>query len=261
MRRLKQISICVLLGGLLALSSCHRCEQSCLENPLELRKGNLQVYSTISAMTTRATDTEWQAGDAIGLYAVKSGETASMATLFGGFANVKYTTPDQSGRFSAATKGINVADGVPVDIVAYYPYQETMPEDLTYKFNTKDQSNLPAIDLLYSNNAKSVAAGNSVANLHFSHKLSLVVFDITSDGTTLANSSVKIEEVIVDGSMDLATGTVTAGTTKGAPTIGIKEITAGKKYQGVAILPLKNLKTKRSLLPLTALRRKHKSKV
>lgn len=237
MKKVAKMTSVALLTGAMFLASCCRSGQENLVNPVEAKKGDVTFHSTIGSLNRVSNETEWDAGDAIGVYAVKANHTLTVANLHENQGNVKYTTADASGRFVAATQGIKMPESGAVDFVAYYPYTTAANNSTTIAFNTQNQSNLSKIDLLYSNNAKGKTSSDPKVALHFEHKLSMVVLDITTNGTALTGTpEVKLEDVTVDGTLDLATGTVTAGSTKGAPVQKIVEVQAGQRYQAIFIL-------------------------
>jgi hypothetical protein len=204
--------IFVLLFGLLLLNACDT-EKDSLENPLD-NANQVKFQATIgAASSTRASGTEWDAGDAIGVYALNGGETLPSG-VYDGKENIKYTTPG-SGTFTAATAGISFPEtGGALDFVAYYPYQETI-DGYTYNINVTNQSNSAAIDLLYSNNAKGKTKGNPLVNLEFKHMLSMLVLNIAvGDGVaSLDGLTVSITDLKTDGTFNLADGTITTGST------------------------------------------------
>lgn len=205
--------IFVLLFGLLLLNACDT-EKDSLENPLD--NGNqVKFQATIgAASSTRASGTEWDAGDAIGVYALNEGATLPEG-VYDGKENIKYTTPG-NGTFTAATTvGISFPEtGGALDFVAYYPYQATI-DGYTYNINVTNQSNSAAIDLLYSNNAKGKTKENQPVNLEFKHMLSMLVLNIAvGDGVaSLDGLTVSITDLKTDGTFNLADGTITTGST------------------------------------------------
>ncbi|MDN5296112.1 MAG: hypothetical protein PWQ71_218 [Bacteroidota bacterium] len=204
--------IFVLLFGLLLLNACDT-EKDSLENPLD--NGNqVKFQATIgTASSTRASGTEWDAGDAIGVYALNEGATLPEG-VYDGKENIKYTTPG-NGTFTAATVGISFPEtGGALDFVAYYPYQATI-DGYTYNINVTNQSNSAAIDLLYSNNAKGKTKENQPVNLEFKHMLSMLVLNIAvGDGVaSLDGLTVSITDLKTDGTFNLADGTITTGST------------------------------------------------
>lgn len=166
------------------------------------------IETPSGVLGTRASGTTWAKGDAIGVY-MRTGENNQAV-------NVKYTTPGD-GLFSAATTGIELpSDGSNVNFIAYYPYQSTIT-DLMYPINVADQTSLPSIDLLYSNNAQNASKDNASVNLNFKHMLSLLVLNITAgDGvSSLSGVSLAINGITTDGTFNLADGTISLGSTKG----------------------------------------------
>jgi hypothetical protein len=203
--------IFVLLFGLLLLNACDT-EKDSLENPLD-NANQVKFQATIGvANSTRASGTEWDAGDAIGVYALNAGATLPSG-VYDGKENIKYTTPGD-GIFTAATVGITFPETGALDFVAYYPYQNVI-NDYKYNINVADQSNSAAIDLLYSNNSKGATKENPMVNLEFKHMLSMLVLNITAgDGVaSLDGLTTSIKDLKTDGTFNLADGTITTGST------------------------------------------------
>lgn len=170
---------------------------------------------------TKASTTTWTKGDAIGVY-MRIGENNQAE-------NVKHITTGD-GLFSAETTGIELpADGSNVNFIAYYPYQSAI-SNLMYPINVADQTSLPSIDLLYSNNAQNINKDNASVNLNFKHMLSLLVLNIkVGDGvSSLSGLSLSINGVTTDGTFNLANSTITLGSTKGIvnPSVATNETTA-----------------------------------
>ena len=161
---------------------------------------------------TRASGTIWDPADAIGVYMKAAGSNLSAATDL----NVKYTTVGNGSTvFTAATTGIQLpADGSNVDFISYYPYQTTI-NGFTYPINVSNQSNLPAIDLLYSNNATGANKTNPAVALNFKHMLSQVILNISASSSvgSLTGLTLSVQDLKVDGTFDLTTGAVTLGST------------------------------------------------
>ncbi|MDO5036169.1 MAG: fimbrillin family protein [Porphyromonas sp.] len=232
------ISVAVLASAVLLGSCCRGGSGGTLIHPEEELRGDLKVLSTIGAMNRVSNETKWDAGDAIGIYAVPANQSVSANNLYNGKGNVKYTTPDASGVFTAASEGIMMPESGALDLVAYYPYGTANDKSVSVSFNTLDQSDLAKIDLLYSNNSKGLTKSRSTAQLHFTHQLTMVVFNLNSYGQTIdANSKLQIQDITVDGTMDLATGAIANGSTVGAPEALFKEVQAGQLYRAVLILP------------------------
>ena len=171
--------------------------------------------ASIENPATRASGTTWGSGDAIGVYMKPTGSNLSAAVN----DNVKYTTPG-TGVFTAATTGIELpADGSNVDFIAYYPYQTTIT-GLSYPINTANQTSLPAIDLLYSDNAVNANKTNNLVSMNFKHKLSMLILNVSAGGgvTSLTGLNLSISGLKTDGTLNLADGTVTLGSATAALT-------------------------------------------
>ena len=79
--------------------------------------------------------------------------------------------------------------------------------------NVSDQSNPAAIDLIYSNGTKGVAATTATTiSLGFTHQLTKVTLNVTKDETieTLNGLGVNIKGISTEGEFNLADGTLTA---------------------------------------------------
>ena len=190
---------------------------SCSESDVEggiIADDNQAIFSGgIGTLQTRVTGNSWDNGDAIGIFALKADQALSDAAIFDGKSNVKYTTTGD-GAFTSITP-INFIDEGNLDFVSYYPFQAAITE---YKYNidVTAQTDLAAIDLLYSNNAKGQNATNPNVNLDFKHMLSKLILNIElgNNLTSLQGLTASISNIVVNGNLALANGVVTTGTTK-----------------------------------------------
>lgn len=184
---------------------------SCVNNDdfSEWNDGSQPIsFSSYIKGLTKASDASWAEGDEVGIFMKNSGSNLSEATR----ANCKYLT-DGLGKMLAATNNDALyypGEGIAVDFVAYYPYTTSL-NGTTYSVNVADQNNQPAIDLLYSNNAKNMSEGNPT--LEFSHKLSKVVMNIEADASiasldglqiSLTGMNTKADFNLENGSLDNA---------------------------------------------------------
>jgi len=185
--------------------------------------GKAQFTSSIGgAPTTRVTGNTWDSKDAIGVF-MKQG--AGLSNVLA--SNKKYTT-EGNGNFSGdGSEVINYPDTGSVDFIAYYPYTTNL-SGTTLPVSVATQTNLSAIDVLYSNNATGLSKTSGTANLNFAHKLAKIEFTVKAgNGVADVNGlSVAYKNVNTTASLDLATGTlsgaatpkdVTAKTTAKAP--------------------------------------------
>jgi hypothetical protein len=185
--------------------------------------GKAQFTSSIGGTpTTRVTGNTWDSKDAIGVF-MKQGTGLSNVLA----SNKKYTT-EGNGNFSGdGSEVINYPDTGSVDFIAYYPYTANL-SGTTLPVSVATQTNLSAIDVLYSNNATGLSKTSGTANLNFAHKLAKIEFTVKAgNGVADVNGlSVAYKNVNTTASLDLATGTlsgaaapkdVTAKTTAKAP--------------------------------------------
>ncbi len=129
----------------------------------------LQVSGGIQ---TRATDTAWEANDAIGIYMLKAGTTG----ISEGAENRSYTTADGGSAFAPAA-GQTIyfpIDGSKVDFKAYYPYQATLT-DGAMELDVSDQTDLAALDLMTAavatTETKPLDKNHPAVAFTFSHRL------------------------------------------------------------------------------------------
>lgn len=223
--------VLTLLFGVLLLNACDS-DKDCPLNPLD-SANQVKFQATIGASDLRASGTTWDAGDAIGVYALNGG-----TNLPGGVylekENIKYTTPG-SGAFTAATTGIPFPETGALDFIAYYPYQEVI-NNHTYAINVANQSNPAAIDLLYSNNAKGATIANPTVGLEFRHMLSMLVLNVAAgDGVNaLDGLSVSVQGLKTNGTFNLTNAAITTGETTG--NITATTAVSGKSATVAAIL-------------------------
>lgn len=195
------------------LASCNDSSVECPNNPLD-NGGQASFFGSIGALKTRATDKAWDAGDAIGVYALNEGQALAASAIYDGKENVKYTT-NGSNAFNAAADKIEFPEQGNLDFIAYYPYQNSL-SNYSYNIDVTTQANPAAIDLLYADNAKSENKSNPKVALVFEHMLSKLVLNVsTGKGlSSLQGLAATIKETVVDGTFNLVNGKVSLGSTK-----------------------------------------------
>lgn len=211
---MKLKSLTIILGTAL-LWSCS--SESIIKNP-KAGEESLQFRAQVGEYFTpsRAIGTTWTPGDEIGVYAVKAGESISQDNYNEDLYNLFYTTEKGDGNFTRMLFPIKLDGKNPVDIIAYYPYNNSIGSNPVYLVDVADQSNPEAIDLLYSNNVKNIK-DNGTENLVFAHKMSQFFFRIQKgEGVeTLEGLSVKsFSGLVSEGSMDLNSGNMALGEAK-----------------------------------------------
>ncbi|WP_304321555.1 fimbrillin family protein [Phocaeicola plebeius] len=161
-----------------------------------------------SAIQSRVSGNAWNANDEVGLYMMNAGSGIEAATA----QNKKYIAQTNGTLTAAPGNGIYLPESGNVDFIAYYPYTTSVSGN-KLAVNVSDQSNPAAIDLIYSNGTKGVAATTATTiSLGFTHQLTKVTLNVTKDETieTLNGLGVNIKGVSTEGEFNLADGTLTA---------------------------------------------------
>ncbi|NCC59664.1 MAG: fimbrillin family protein [Verrucomicrobiae bacterium] len=198
------------------------CEGEIID-PLRVSK-SVRLNAEIEGMKTRMTGSDWDEGDAIGVYMINSGvalDTSAPAQ------NVEYCYNDSSGEFAARHASDSLFfpfnEEYAVDFIGYYPYREEIT-DFIYPVDLTIQSNQAAIDLLYSNNACNRCMTQPEVLLTFSHQLSKVVFHIAHyRAIDLSGLSVIITDVPTESSFNLVDGSLSASAETKDIALGISE--------------------------------------
>lgn len=164
------------------------------------------VFTT--AIQSRVSGNTWNANDEVGIYMMNAGSGIESATA----QNKKYIAQTNGTLTAASGNGIYLPESGSVDFIAYYPYTTSVSGN-KIAVNVSDQSKPAAIDLIYSNGTKGVAATTSTTiKLGFTHQLTKVTLNVTKDETieTLNGLGVNIKGISTEGEFNLADGTLTA---------------------------------------------------
>ena len=125
---------------LLSALSCTQQDTLLQESPQAVRF----TTEIVDNAATRATESQWTAGDAIGIRM-----TDVSGNIVDGYANVPYIA-DVNGNFTPAEGDMYYPNsGVQVGFTAYYPYNATL-QNGRFAVNLANQSNPEAIDLLHA---------------------------------------------------------------------------------------------------------------
>lgn len=154
---------------------------------------------------SRAYNSSWSKGDAIGVFMLSSADKKTLET------NKQYTTTG-NGHFSPVGEPLAFPlDGSAVDFIAYYPYKASTSLE-TYTVETAIQTNLESIDLLRADNLQGRSKINKSNNLQFRHVLSKVVLNLSSDGN-LTGLTATVKGVKTQGTLRLMDGKLTVNAT------------------------------------------------
>lgn len=160
-----------------------------------------------SSVMSRATDTSFEAGDAIGV---------SMYTesgFVGNATNVQYTTTNGTEFTSTNPMTWGAAGSAEtVDFKGVYPYKADAVADGIYSFTlaTGEGASLSDNDVMYSS-MTGVGVNTKNVNLTFKHKLVKVVMQVYDQNRKLLpGATVKINNQQTSGTLNLTDGTVTS---------------------------------------------------
>lgn len=193
------------IGLLMALQACNA-------NRSDSPTGETQreIYFTSSIddrAASRASNNHWDEGDRIGVFMLKTDDKQVEA------ADVPYLTSKGDGYFTPAGTPLTYPeDGSKVDLIAYYPYDETATDYQQYTVDVTNQSKQEAIDFMVSNNLTGRDFSLGTSNLQFRHLLSKVVVNIVPDGEGSINSIQAVAKALhTQATVNLSDGTLTAG--------------------------------------------------
>lgn len=206
------------LGCGLMLTACSNEDMAdnLLQEPVEAR-----VSASIGSMATRAADTQWAAGDAIGITG-------------GIYTDTRYVYSNGSWTVDDAAEPIFFQTPDDVNFTAYYPQgaetvdititaeqQSTVPDEQT-GFTPQSQ-----IDFLYGTGTGGVRTGGKV-DFSFTHRMSRLVLNfIAGSDVDLADlSDYTLSGLSMTGSFDTATGEAKATGTASDLTMDAAYITS-----------------------------------
>ena len=185
--------------AVIAFAACNQHENEI--TPANSRK-EVKFSSNIAQvdnLSTRATDITWAGNDSIGIYMFEE----SVTNVVEEKGNIKYITAagGTTGLFSPDDVTIFFPDnGDKVRFMSYYPYTADIT-NYVYKVDVSDQSEQPAIDLLYSFNTDAkydkTTPGKKVP-LSFDHKLTKININI-KPGNGLEDNDIINTIVTFDG--------------------------------------------------------------
>lgn len=241
----------VTITGLLALAVFAGCN-----NDENLPGGNdsdsrvaLQVTSGIQ---TRAYDDQWEANDAIGIFALMPGTTEIATDETSGTAqgNRQYSTLENAlGTFNPADENATIyltVDGSTRDFIAYYPYKPEMTVS-TYKIDLTTQNPQRNIDFMVSTTQQAegssrttgISKTDPTVQFRFEHKLSKVRLNIeTGNGFTGNHSELAGMTVALTGQQ----------TTADFDVLTDDEVAIAKGYEGIDLFTAGNGRTSEGIV-------------
>ena len=164
------------------------------------------VSFEIDAGGARATETTFETGDAIGVYAaVRMSSAPATLKTSGNYADNKRFVWNGS-QFVADGDANEIAAGHETDYYAYYPYREDMGNPLDYNFSIQgdQREGITLSDFMYAANRSGTT--DKVITLAFSHRLSRLQVTYTPEAGE-ALSGVTIQRAKATANINLGTGT------------------------------------------------------
>ena len=164
------------------------------------------VSFEIDAGGARATETTFETGDAIGVYAaVRMSSAPATLKTSGNYADNKRFVWNGS-QFVADGDANEIAAGHETDYYAYYPYREDMGNPLDYDFSIQgdQRKGITLSDFMYAANRSGTT--DKVITLAFSHRLSRLQVTYTPEAGE-ALSGVTIQRAKATANINLGTGT------------------------------------------------------
>ena len=203
---------------LFALASIVTLMFSCSENfgetPFEEK---LPINISVDVQT-RANDTTFESGDAVGIYVVNyDGTTAGTLKAEGNQAdNAEFTY--NGGGWNSDEPIYWKDKNTSADFYAYYPYSASVNIDaqpFAVQADQSNEANFWASDFLWGKSTKVAPTSNAV-NIETNHVLSRIVLEVkpgsgfTSESWAAATKLIKICDVKTSATINLATGVATA---------------------------------------------------
>ena len=164
------------------------------------------VSFEIDAGGARATETTFETGDAIGVYAaVRMSSAPATLKTSGNYADNKRFVWNGS-QFVADGDANEIAAGYETDYYAYYPYREDMGNPLDYDFSIQgdQREGITLSDFMYAANRSGTT--DKVITLAFSHRLSRLQVTYTPEAGE-ALSGVTLHRAKATANINLGTGT------------------------------------------------------
>lgn len=213
----------------LAMSACSNDFE---ENGATIDEDEIQL-EFIHPGSTRATDTQFEAKDRIGVFITAEGEALQI-----GGNEVNNELFIYNGSSWTGARKVYWNEGKH-DVYAYFPYAKTVNDIENYSFTVQADQNAAAdadgltgytkSDFLWAS-AKSVAASNNPVKMKFAHKMSNVVVKLVKGenytGDISTTTEVYIHSTVTKASVDLSTGDVAKDDYAGTGSIRCRQLSA-----------------------------------
>lgn len=198
-------------------------------------KGEIVLLMQHPGYQTRATDTAFEADDAIGVYV-----TAADAALQIGGNEVNNELFTFNGTSWSSKRKVYWNEGMH-NVYAYYPYTRQVNDVKDYAFNVAEDQSTPnsytGSDFLWAGTT-GITASASPVTMKFAHKLSSVVVRLEKgdnfEGSIPANAEVYLYSTVTKAVIDLSTGDAARDNYAGTGTIRCLK-KANDEYQAIVV--------------------------
>ena len=191
--KLKRISLLSLVTLLILVVGC---QSESDDKPLSKNKRPIQLVGEVNT-ATRVSGSSWDDGDRIGVFGRETNQTWNQG-LLSELDNQAFVTTEGNGVFTTS-ESIHYPEGKKIDLVAYYPYQQGVT-NFIYKINLQDQSIFSNLDLLYSNNVKSIGEEDALRpTLQFERQLAMLTLNVYPEGKVGVLKPEQIEKITLEG--------------------------------------------------------------
>ena len=207
---------------------------SCQKQDINNESGEMSIQFIHPSAVTRATETDFESGDKIGLYVV---ETPAPLQVSGNYVNNLQAT--YNGTQWTGDTGLRWPSTESVcDIYAYYPFMEVSKIDASPFSVLEDQSNgFGTSDFLWGK-AASVSYTTEAIPVQFNHKLSKITLKLVKGadyvGDLPSTAVFYVHSTVTDATVDLTTGSVTKDPYGTAKTITCHKV-SDDTYEAVII--------------------------
>ena len=239
--------IWLLAVGALVMASCSNEETT--EQGFVAAEGEIQL-NFVHPNATRATDTQFENSDKIGVYVTAKDETLQIG---GNEVNNELFT--YNGTSWTSARKVYWNNGAH-DVYAYYPYSQSINDIENYSFEVQADQSTPAgytlSDFLWAGK-KGVTASASPVTMQFAHKLSNVVIKLEKGenytGDIPASTEVYIHSTVTKASIDLSTGDAAKDDYAGTSSVRCRQKSSAEYM--ACVIP-QNITTRRPLVEVVA---------
>lgn len=221
MKRLIQILAVSALGVLMIGCSKESSNEQISSTNYELKlRGDIKA--PISA--TRVNANGFETNDKVGVYVTSTGSLAAQGNTLD---NAAYTYSNGNLNAPAGSEVYWDSKDTRLSVYAYYPYAASIANNSAYAFaveaNQSEDENFYNSDFIAAK-AENIASQENAVELTFTHSLSKVLVSlvagegISAEELAAAEKTFTISGLATNGTINIATGAATAGSTKAAIT-------------------------------------------